>query len=951
MSTYKLGEKLLTLSNRQFVLLDIIIFLITPFFSLVLRLDNLALINQYRYGLAIATVCFLLVKLVIFASFRFYKHYWRYASIEELLEIVLMTVMAAFAETVLLIIVNSISSIYIVPLSLPLLDAILSMVLVGGSRFSVRAIDRSRQRGKKFYRRERTLIVGAGDSGVAIVREMERNPKLGFLPVAFIDDNPDKLGLTIAGIPVVGDRFSLPEIVANRGIRQVVIAMPTASGDVVRDIVDMCRAISVRTVTLPGIDEFLDRETSASLNQVREVKIEDLLRRAPIQTDTKGVLNFVQGKTVLVTGGGGSIGSELCRQIFRCRPKKIVLVGHGENSIFNIQQELIQAVDILKRTKAKETQTPEIVSFIGDLRFITRLELAYETHHPDIVFHAAAHKHVPLMEENPPEAVSNNILGTKNLIDLAVRYDVANFVMISTDKAVNPTNVMGASKRAAEMLVLQAAIKTAKPYVVVRFGNVLGSRGSVVPTFRRQIAQGGPVTITHPEITRYFMTIPEAVQLVLQAAELSRSDQIFMLNMGEPVKILDLAKDLIKLSGYEVGKDIDIIFTGLRPGEKLYEELLIEGEQYDSTPHEKLLVIKDASRIIPEDFDSLVAVLTEAAAKNDVNLILFIMDRLISGYEPKDRLIDQESAQESLEAILQDNYMGNLDGLSSTEIGTSHDDFAESLTMFESQQPFLQHLEQQLRQGLENEEFRLLYQPVMNLSTGKLDELEALLRWQHRELGMLAPSQFMDIAEETGLIIPLQRWIVEQVCQQLKTWREEGLPDTWTIGINIHSRHLLSADLARHIQYSLDKYQVSPKNLRVDIAEYLIRENPYSAMTLTTQLKTIGVSLQLDNFGIVTSYNSLPTANLLYQNFDRIKFDRFLINRIDKDHESLNLFHSLRAKARDLGIKVVAVGIENSAQLKEIKTNAIEYGQGYFLHRPLATNSIAHLTRSSFREN
>ena len=948
MSTYKLGEKLLTLNNRQFVLLDIVIFLITPLLSLILRLDDLALINQYRYGLVIATICFLVMKLSVFASFNFYKHYWRYASVEELLEIVLMTVMAAVAETVLLIVVNTFSPVYLVPLSLPLLDALLSMILVGGIRFSVRVVDFSRQKNRQYYRRDRTLIVGAGDSGVAIVKEMERNPKLGFLPLAFIDDDVSKLGLTIAGLPVAGDRFSLPEVVASYGIRQVVIAMPTASGAIVRNIVDMCRAISVRTVTLPAIDEVLDYK--ASLNQVREVKIEDLLRRVPIQTDTKGVLNFVRGKTVLVTGGGGSIGSELCRQIFRCHPKKIILVGHGENSIFNIQQELLQVVRILKQSAAEEVQIPEIVAFIGDLRFVSRLESAYETHRPDIVFHAAAHKHVPLMEENPPEAISNNLIGTKNLLDLAMRYDVANFVMISTDKAVNPTNIMGASKRAAEMLVLQAAIKTDRPYVVVRFGNVLGSRGSVVPTFRRQIAQGGPVTITHPEITRYFMTIPEAVQLVLQASVLSRSDQIFMLNMGEPVKILDLAKDLIELSGYEVGKDIDIIFTGLRPGEKLHEELLIDGEKYASTPHEKLLVVKNASSIIPENFDSLVSILTKAALNNDVNLILFVMDRLVPGYEPKDRCIDHESAQECLEAIIHDSCLGenssNRDGDNS-----SRDALVESLTMFESQQPLLQHLERQLRQGLENEEFFILYQPVMDFSTGKFDELEALLRWQHPDLGVLAPSQFMDIAEETGLIIPLQRWIVEQVCRQSSIWQEEGFPRNWKIGINLHSRHLLSADLARHIQYNLDRYQIQPQNLRVDIAEYLIRENPYAAMTLTTQLKTIGVALQLDNFGIITSYNSLPTANLLYQHFDRIKLDRFLINRIDKDHESLSLFHNLRAKARDLGIKVGAVGIENSAQLKEIRANEIEYGQGYFLHRPLATGSITRLTRGYFKEN
>ena len=944
MSIYKLSERLLTLGNRHFVLLDAIVFLITPLLSLVLRLDDLALLSRYRYGLVIATISFLIIKFGVFVSFNFYKRYWRYASIEELLEIVLMTAMAAMAETVLLVLANSFSQVYIVPLSLPLLDAILSMVIVGGIRFSVRAVDRSRQKSKQYYRRSRTLVVGAGDSGVAIVKEMERNPKLGFLPVAFIDDDPSKLGLTIAGLPVLGDRFRIPEVVTDRSIRQIVIAMPTASGAVVREIVDMCRAIGVRTVTLPAIDEVLHYK--ASMNRVRDVKIEDLLRRAPIQTDTQGVFNFVRGKTVLITGGGGSIGSELCRQIFRCRPKKMILVGHGENSIFNIQQELKQAVHILQQTAHRDTPPPEIVSFIGDLRFLSRIELAYQTHRPEIVFHAAAHKHVPLMEENPPEAISNNVFGTKNLLDLSIRYEVANFVMISTDKAVNPTNVMGASKRTAEMLVLQAAKKANKPYVVVRFGNVLGSRGSVVPTFRQQIAKGGPVTITHPEITRYFMTIPEAVQLVLQASVLSQSDQIFMLNMGEPVKILDLAKDLIKLSGYEVGKDIEIIFTGLRPGEKLYEELLIAGEEYAPTAHEKLLVVNNAGNIVPANFDLMLTILSKAAAKNDVNLILFLLDGLIAGYKPKDCNIDRENAKDCLEETI--SKICGIDGALIDRQGA----FALSANYSDSPSQSnicRQQLERQLRQGIENAEFCLFYQPIVNLKTGTIEQLEALLRWQHPSLGMLAPSQFMDIAEETGLVIPLQRWIVEQVCGQLQTWQGEGLPTNWKMGINLHSRHLLSADLARHVCYNLERYQIEPKRLKFDIAEHLIRENPYSAMATITQLKEANISLQLDNFGRITTYDMSP-ANLLYQQFDGIKIDRYLINRIDKDRESLHLFHNLTAKIANSGQKAVAVGIENSAQLEKIKTAAVDYGQGYFLRQPLATGSVARLTRSYFNK-
>ncbi|MEM9276645.1 MAG: nucleoside-diphosphate sugar epimerase/dehydratase, partial [Cyanobacteria bacterium P01_F01_bin.143] len=458
-------------------------------------------------------------------------------------------------------------------------------------------------------------------------------PKLGLDPIAFIDDDPRKLNLKIRGIPVVGNRYDIPELVSSLNIRQVVIAMPTAPGQVIREIVDIGQAIGLKTSTLPGIHEILnDRQ---NLKVVRDVKIEDLLRRESIKTDTESVLKFIQGKRVLITGAGGSIGSELCRQIFRCRPAEMILVGHGENSVFNIEQELKQVSQILRQENNSDRQFTDIVAFIADLRFRDRLENAFIRYQPDIVFHAAAHKHVPLMEANPPEAITNNVLGTKNIVDLATEYNVQHFVMISTDKAVNPTNVMGASKRVAEMLVLQAAKKSGRPFVVVRFGNVLGSRGSVVPTFQRQIAKGGPVTITHPEICRYFMTIPEAVQLVLQASVLSHHGQIFMLNMGQPVKIVDLAKDLIRLSGYEVGKDIEIVYTGLRPGEKLFEELLIPGEEYKKTEHEKLLVVGNASSMVPITLNWPITALCKAAAQDDNNTILFLLEELVPGYKPK----------------------------------------------------------------------------------------------------------------------------------------------------------------------------------------------------------------------------------------------------------------------------------------------------------------------------
>jgi FlaA1/EpsC-like NDP-sugar epimerase len=477
------------------------------------------------------------------------------------------------------------------------------------------------------------LVVGAGSAGVSLVQEMQRNPQLGFYPVAYIDDDPQKLNVHIRGIPVVGDRHHIPEVVQSMEIQKVIIAMPTVAGQVIREIVDICKAHGIPTSTLPGIHEILNGRVR--VDSVRDVRIEDLLRREPVQTDIERVYQFIQGKKVLITGSGGSIGSELCRQIFKCQPAEIILLGHGENSVFNIQQELEQLTQVLKHDDKPQANIPRISAFIGDIRFLSRLENTFERFQPDVIFHAAAHKHVPLMELNPAEAITNNVLGTKNLLDMAKKYNVKHFVMISTDKAVNPTNVMGATKRVAEMLVLQAARETGKPYVAVRFGNVLGSRGSVVPTFTKQIAAGGPVTITHPEIRRYFMTIPEAVQLVLQAVVLGRSGEVLMLNMGEPVKIVDLAKELIRLSGYEVNKDIDIVFTGLRPGEKLFEELFIEGEEYERTQHEKLLVVKNASRIIPENMNVAVEALCKAADKNDGDYIMFLLEQLVPGYKPK----------------------------------------------------------------------------------------------------------------------------------------------------------------------------------------------------------------------------------------------------------------------------------------------------------------------------
>ncbi|ALB39081.1 MULTISPECIES: nucleoside-diphosphate sugar epimerase/dehydratase [Nostocales] len=630
-----LSHQLSKVRNRHWFIFDITIFAMTPLLALFLRLDGDLNLQEYISQLEVATILFLVVKLIVFWGCGFYKRYWRYASIEEVIYIVMLMMGVIVIQTTLFNILDKTFNMLLgnLPQSLPILEGILSGICVIALRFSVRVVERVNHRQKISKHRERVLIIGAGNAGVSLVEDMQRNPQSGVYPVGFIDDDIKKQHIHLRGIPVLGDRYKISEVIKTLKIQKIIIAMPTVSGQIIREIVDICQANGVQPSTLPGIHEILNGRVR--LDSIRDIKIEDLLRREPIHIDIKRVSKFIKDKTVLITGSGGSIGSELCRQIFRCHPAKIILIGHGENSVFNIQQELEQLIQILKNNGQSVINIPQIYTFIADIRVRSRLEYAFERFKPDVIFHAAAHKHVPLMELNPAEAITNNVIGTRNLIQVALQYNVEHFVMISTDKAVNPTNVMGASKRVAEMLVLQAAKQSGKSYVAVRFGNVLGSRGSVVPTFQKQILAGGPITVTHPDICRYFMTIPEAVQLVLQASVLGRSGEVLMLNMGEPVKIVDLAKELIHLSGYEVNKDIDIVFTGLRPGEKLFEELFIEGEEYEKTEHEKLLIVKNASQIIPSYLDITVETLLGVAAKNDADSIMLLLSQLVAGYKPK----------------------------------------------------------------------------------------------------------------------------------------------------------------------------------------------------------------------------------------------------------------------------------------------------------------------------
>lgn len=625
--------------NRHLLLVDLVLLLTVPSVTLMLRTDGSDNLAFYRDSLLVVTAAFTAIKLAIFYSGKLYQRFWRYASVDELAHIAILCALATALQTLVFFLVlrpTGLVSPYF-PRSIPLLDGMITLLLIGGLRYSIRLAERVRQQRhahlrKHNYKSERVLVVGAGNAGVMIVQEMQRNAALGLVPLAFLDDDPEKQGLRIRGVPVLGRCSDIERVAHTLRINQAIIAMPTAPGKAIRAIVRMCEEAGVETKIIPGMYELLGG--SVRVNQIRDVEIEDLLRREVVQTDIGAVISMLQGKRVLVTGAGGSIGSELCRQILQCKPQQLILLGHGENSIFDIDNELHAIMAKEGHSELNGTYPTQITSVVADIRSPERIEAVFREHRPQIVFHAAAHKHVPMMELNPAEAITNNILGTRILLENAQSIGVTHFVMISTDKAVNPTSIMGASKRAAELLVHQAALNSGNVYVAVRFGNVLASRGSVVPLFKKQIASGGPVTVTHPEMRRYFMIIPEAVQLVLQAAALGSGGEVYMLDMGEPVKIVDLARDLIELSGLELGRDIDITFTGMRPGEKLFEELLVNGETYERTQHEKISLAAYASHVTLPHLNSTIGLLAAAAERNDIAGMIAGLQKLVPEFQP-----------------------------------------------------------------------------------------------------------------------------------------------------------------------------------------------------------------------------------------------------------------------------------------------------------------------------
>jgi FlaA1/EpsC-like NDP-sugar epimerase len=530
--------------------------------------------RRFFEALPFATLVLLACRSVVFAAKGLFHGIWRYAGVPELKELILANTFGTLVFALASLTARSIA----LPRSIYFGEWLAAIMLTGGFRFAMRVF-RERSAGTVAPHAKRTLIIGAGDTSESLLRDLQRSES-GYGVVALLDDDARKQGAVVRGVRVLGpaDAATIKRTTEVMNIEQIILAIPSASGKRLRELVRICRSLNVPTKTITGLPDRLGGGVNAGA--LREVAIEDLLKRDPVQLDVGQVEHFLTDKVVLVTGAGGSIGSELCRQILRFTPKKVVLFEHDENALFDLEREL------------REVTRVPLVAAIGDITDSERVNAVFVECKPQVVFHAAAHKHVAMMEANPCEAVKNNVFGTKMVAEAAHRHEAEAFVLISTDKAVNPTSVMGATKRVAEMVLQELAKGSSTRFAAVRFGNVLGSAGSVVPIFKEQIRRGGPVRITHPEVTRYFMTIPEASQLVLQAGALGGTGEIFVLDMGQPVKILSLAKDLIELSGLRPEVDIQVQFTGLKPGEKLFEELLYESEVFEKTPHPKILVGK-----------------------------------------------------------------------------------------------------------------------------------------------------------------------------------------------------------------------------------------------------------------------------------------------------------------------------------------------------------------------
>ena len=613
-------DRIQLLVRRIFlVITDIILINGSVFLSLIMRFEiNIASVpEEYIQKYIVNVIPFTIVTLIIFWCFRMYHSLWQYASIAELYKIVEACVVAELAH----LCVTSFMG-WMLPRSCYFTSGVFLIVAMSASRFMYRLLRQLINEYRHTSEQLKIMIIGAGEATSVLMREISNSRYLeNSKVVCIIDDDLGKVGKYIRGVKIVGTRDHIKEYARYYDIDEIIFAIPSASTKDKREILNICKETSCNLKILPGVYQMVDGEIN--IKDLRNVDVLDLLGRDPVKVDIESIMGYVKDKTVLVTGGGGSIGSELCRQLVSHKPKCLVIFDIYENNAYDIQQEL----------KIKYPDA-NVVTLIGSIRNTSRLESVFEQYKPDIVYHAAAHKHVPLMEVSPNEAIKNNVVGTWNVAKMADKYGVKKFVMISTDKAVNPTNVMGATKRICEMIIQSFNEKSKTDFVAVRFGNVLGSNGSVIPLFKRQIEAGGPVTVTHPDIIRYFMTIPEAVSLVLQAGAYAKGGEIFILDMGEPVKIDDLAKNLIRLSGYTLGVDMEIKYTGLRPGEKLYEELLMNEEGMQDTDN-KLIHIGRPIEFDKEHFYEKLEELKEMAYAEDSADIRKKIMEVVDTYHPQ----------------------------------------------------------------------------------------------------------------------------------------------------------------------------------------------------------------------------------------------------------------------------------------------------------------------------
>lgn len=616
---------------------DLAALLVLPAIAFLLRTESVESLILDFNALLMYTLIFTVLKLAVFYAVGLYKEIWVYAGVPELL--VVLGAAGAAAATEIFVYFFIIGPLGIMPYGfprlIPFVNSLLTAFSIIGLRAGIKVLYRILIMRRQAPSLKPVLIAGAGEAGLMVARELQANLQLGLDPRGFVDDDEQKAGRRMSGLPVFGSLDEIPFVVAHHAIEEVIIAMPAVDGSVVRRVTHLCQQASVPTKIIPGLYSIIGG--ASRVTATRDVQLEDLLRRGCVQTDVRNVRQMIAGSRVMITGAGGSIGSEIARQVLAFHPSELILLGHGENSIF----------ELVKQLGDDRRDGTRVRTIVADIRDEERMEEVFGAYRPEVVFHAAAHKHVWLMEQNLPDAISNNIHGTRTLVRMADRFEVRRFVMVSSDKAVNPTSVMGVTKRIAELIVQDTARHTGRAFAAVRFGNVLGSRGSVVPIFKNQIEMGGPVCVSHPDVTRYFMTIPEAVQLVLQAGTMGQGGEVFVLDMGNQLKVIDLARDLIRLSGYTEA-EIGISITGLKPGEKMYEELFYPDDIVTRTDHAKILVSRSGPSaghegdgegfgnilMYESSLRTKVDALIEIAKEGDILLIEELLARIVPQYTP-----------------------------------------------------------------------------------------------------------------------------------------------------------------------------------------------------------------------------------------------------------------------------------------------------------------------------